>query len=911
MLIELWSDLRYRFRALFRRADIERELDAELRDHIERAAEKYERSGIASGEALRRARMEFGGLDRTKEEAREARGTASVEIFLQDVRYAARSLRAQPNFTLAVVMILGIGIGANSAVFTVIDALLLRPLPLPHPEQLVTIGDPAAVHSSWTGSPEIDYVSYPVFADIRDHNTVFSGMYATGKTDDWDVAVDPGNPDDVEHPLGRLVSGGFFSVLQVPAYLGRTFTASEDVTPGQDPVAVISYSYWQRRFQGERAVIGRVIHVNHAPITIIGITPPSFTGDIVGETTDLWLPMMMAPVVRPDRRLIDNREASWLAIMGRLAPGVALEQARSQISALEAQSIRAHIAGRTLREFEEDLRARPIRVEAGAVGFSSVRDFYGSAILITMAAVGLVVLVVCANVCNLMLTRAAARGREMTVRLALGAGRGRLVRQLLTESAVLAALAGGVALIVAVTGSRVLLATATLGETPIVLDTRPDSVIFAFTAATTLSCLVLFGLAPALRATRVDVATALRMHGRNLFGARHGRWRIGPTLVLAQMALSMLLLLGSGLLVRSMQRLLQVDLGLDRDHIVMVHVAASRTSFTGARLAALRRAMVVRVRQVPGVYAASYSLEGLFSGGQSAGHVDVPGFVAQADSEREIRYDEVGPDYFRALGTRIVRGRDFDAHDVDDSTNAGAINETMARYYFRGRDPIGRVVVLDSVAYTIAAVVRDVQEGRNLRARPVRRLYFATFAPSDQPQSFELEVHVAGDPLRLVEPLRRALASVDGSVPLGIAPLSDRVRRSAGEEILLTKVTLFFGVLALALAALGLYGVTAYSTARRTAEFGLRTALGATPGAVTRMVVGEAARLALVGVAIGVPLGLAATRLIRRQIFGVGPVDLPSLSVAVLVLVAASLIASWLPARRAAAVSPLEALHAE
>jgi predicted permease len=911
MLIEFWSDLRYRLRALFRRTAVERELDAELKAHVERAAEKYEHSGMSAGEALRRARLEFGGFDRAKEEARDARGTASIDTFVQDVRYAARSLRGQPSFTLSVVLILGIGIGANSAVFTLFDALLLRPLPVSHPEQLVTVGDPAAVHSSWTGSPEIDYVSYPVFADIRDQNTVFSGVYANGTTDDWDVAIDAGNPADVEHPLGRLVSGEFFSVLRVPAYLGRTFSAREDVAPGHDPVAVISYSYWLRRFQGERAVIGRVIHVNRAPITIIGVTPPTFTGDIVGETTDIWLPMMMAPVVRPDRRLINNREASWLAIMGRLAPGVTIEQARSQISALETQSIRAHISGRTLREFEDDLKARPIRVEAGTVGFSSVRDFYGSAILITMAAVGLVVLVVCANVCNLMLTRAAARGREMTVRLALGAGRGRLVRQLLTESAVLAALAGGVALIVARAGSRVLLSTATLGERPIALDTRPDSAIFAFTAATTLTCLMLFGLAPALGATRVDVAAALRAHGRNLFGARHGRVRVGPTLVLAQMALSTLLLLGSGLLVRSMQRLLHVDLGLDRDHIVMVHVAASRTGYVGARLAALRRDMVARVRQLPGVDAASYSVEGLFSGGQSAGHVEVPGFIAQADSEREIRYDEVGPDYFRALGAHIVRGRDFDAHDVDDSTNAGAINETMARWYFPGRDPIGRRVVLDSVAYTIAAVVPDVQEGRNLRAKPVRRLYFATFAPSDQPQSFELEVHVTGNPARLVEPLRRAVASVDGTVPLDVAPLSDRVRRSAGEEVLLTKVTLFFGILALVLAALGLYGVTAYSTARRTAEFGLRTALGATPGGLTRMVVGEAARLTLVGVAIGIPLGLAATRLIRRQIFGVGAVDPPSLSAAIFVLVVASLIASWLPARRAAGVSPLEALRTE
>jgi hypothetical protein len=314
---------------------------------------------------------------------------------------------------------------------------------------------------------------------------------------------------------------------------------------------------------------------------------------------------------------------------------------------------------------------------------------------------------------------------------------------------------------------------------------------------------------------------------------------------------------------------------------------------------------------VPGVDAASYSLEGLFSGGQSAGHADVAGFVPQADSEREIRYDEVGPGYFRALGARVVRGRDFDVHDVDDSSHAAAINETMAKAYFRGRDPIGRIVALDSVTYTIVAIVRDVQEGRNVRAKPVRRLYFATFPTSERPQSFEMQIHTRGEPARFVEPLRRALADADRTIPIGIQPLADRVHDAVAEDILLTRVTTLFGLLALGLAALGLYGVTAYSTAQRTAEFGLRAALGAEPGAVTRMVLGEAVRLAIGGVVVGLPLGLLATRLIRKEIFGVDPIDAPSLVAAVAVLVSAAVLASYLPARRAARVGPLEALRAE
>lgn len=849
-------------------------------------------------------------IDRTKDDGRDVRGTAQLERLWQDIRYAVRALRRQPTFTLAVVLILGCGIGANSAVFTIVNGLLLAKLPVPHPEQLVIVGTATAVHSSWTGSPQTDYVSYPLYADIRDHNTVLSNVYANGYGDDWDISIDGGN--SFETARTRCVTGGFFSTLQVPAYLGRTFTAAEDATPSQDPVAVISYAYWQRRFGGDKGVVGRVIHINHTALTIVGVTPASFTGDIVGESTDLWLPMMMMPAIRPNRRLIDNRQASWLVMVGRLEPGVTLAQARAQLTAVELASIHDHLSGQQLKEFDEDLVSDPIRVESGATGFSSVRSNYQLALLIAMAAVALVALIVCANVCSLMLTRATARAREMTVRMALGAGRGRLVQQVLTECALLAVLAGCVGLVVAVAGSRLLLAVAATGENPIVVPTGVNAAIVAFTAAVTVACLALFGLAPALRAARVDIATALRAQGRNLMGSRSraGRFPLVRTLVLAQIALSMLLLMGSGLLVRSVQQLLNIDLGMDRDHLLMVHVAATRIDYAGERLAHLRRELAARAARVPGVSDASYSVEGLFSGGESTGRVDVPGFVAQADSEHQVDYDEVGPGFFHAIGARIVRGRDFTASDVDGRTHAAAIDETMANAYFRGHDPIGRSITLDSVAYTVTAVVRDVQE-RDLRAAPQRRMYFTTLTPSPLPQSFELEIHVRGDPARLVEPLRQALASVDPTVPVSVEPFSARIRAALAEDVLIARVTIVVGLLALGLAALGLYGVTAYSTQQRTSEFGLRSALGAAPHEVAAMVLGEAARLAVAGVVIGLPLGIAATRLIRRQIFGVGVVDAPSLAIATAVLVIVSLAASYIPARRAAGVSAMEALRAE
>jgi len=676
VLGELLSDLRYRLRALLWRADLERDLDDELRFHVEHETEKYMRAGLSPDDARRRARLVFGGIEYAKEESRDARGTAWLDALIQDVRYAARSLRRHRAFSLTVVLTLALGIGANTAIFTLIDALLLRALPVPHAEQLVTIGDPAAVNSGWTGSPTTDFVSYPLYRDVRDHNDVLSGLYANGAAGDLDVVIGTDGGAAPEHPVTRFVSGNFFTVLELPAYAGRTFGADDDSPSGT--IAVISHAYWQRRFARERAAIGSVIHVQGVAITIVGVTPPGFWGDIVGQPTDLWLPISIQPAIKPWAHVIDNREVSWLVLMGRLAPGVTLEQARAVLPAIESNAIRAQLSGIHLTRFEEDLKTTPIRVERGTRGFSWQRAVYGPALIVLMAAVAVVILVVCANVSNLMLARGVLRTREMTVRMALGAGRGRLVQQLLTESVMLAVIAGTLGLLVAVWGSHLLLAVVD-GDTPVGLDVMPNIPVLGFTAGVTLACVLFFALVPAFRVTRVDLATALRAHGRNLTGVsmRLGRLPLATVLVVAQIALSTVLLIGSSLLVRSMKELLRLDLGMDRDHLVVAHLATSRTNYRGPRLLAFERVAVDRVRSVPGVDAASYSKGGPFSGGHSSGHVNVEGFLAQADSEGEVYYDHVGPDYFHAIGARVLRGRDFVSHDMQVG-KAGAINATMA-----------------------------------------------------------------------------------------------------------------------------------------------------------------------------------------------------------------------------------------
>jgi predicted permease len=421
----------------------------------------------------------------------------------------------------------------------------------------------------------------------------------------------------------------------------------------------------------------------------------------------------------------------------------------------------------------------------------------------------------------------------------------------------------------------------------------------------------LFGLLPAFRATRVDLATSLRTQGRNLMGAaRLGRIPLGRGLVVAQIALSMLLLIGGGLLVRSMQQLLHSDLGADRDHVVAVRVRTARSQYVGARLAQLRRDLAERVGRLPGVDAAAFADHGLFSGGKSGGHVDVSGFVPQADSERQVGYDRVGPNFFHAIGARLTRGRDIERRDLEVLPRASVINETMAKRYFGDRNPLGGTVTLDSVPYTIVGVVHDFQSS-DVRDKPGREFYFAANDSSSDARNVILSVHVRGDPANFVDPIRRAIQTTDPVLPLTVNAVNDLVRATVSEDVLLVEVTVFFCTVTLVLAALGLYGITAYSTSQRTSEFGLRAALGADPSDVTRMVLGEAVRVAMIGVAIGVPAGLAATRVIRTQLFGVRTIDVPSLTIAIAVLGATAVVASYVPARRAAKIGPLEALRLE
>jgi predicted permease len=898
-------------RRRFRLSRVERDVDEEIAFHLSERENKLIAAGATPDEARAKAVARFGNVGAVRDECltidqdrdRAMRRADFLSNLRQDAAYAVRTLTHNAGFTAVVLLILGIGIGANTSIFSLIDALMMRPLPVPHPEQLLAIGDPRNTGRVSEGTPQTTIVSYPLYTDLRDQTHTVTGLYASGRGGQLDVVVERGA--EPEHPRGRFVSGNFFSVLQVHPAAGHLFTSDEDRAPGASPVVVLSDGYWQRRFGGARDVVGRTITVNGTPLTIIGIAQAGFNGDAVGSPTDLWIPVMMDPVIVAHTQWLTDRDISWLLVMGRLAPGVTEAQARTELQGIARTSLTDHATAEDRSGVERNLRKTPLPVASGAMGFSYYRTVYAQSLLTLMVAVGLVLLVVCANIANLLLARAESRAREMSVRIALGAGRLRLVQQLLTESMMLAIVGAVLGLFLALAGSAALLKIAG----GVNLAVRIDARVLAFTAALSIVTAVLFGLFPALRATGLDVATALRTQGRGIAGS--GRLALGKWLVVTQVALSMLLLVGAGMLARSTMRMANADIGVARDHLVIAEIDAQRSGYSGPGILALIRDLTDRVSKVPGVTGVTSSENGIFSGTESGTTVQVEGYSARADSDTLVASDVVGPDYFRITGAHILRGRDIELRDNETSSKVAVINETMARFFFPHGDAVGHHITSDSLTWEIVGVVADIEQN-GVKDVPVRRVYGPIPQQKEMPNGFRLEIRVAGDPARLVVPIRRAITGAYPQLAMyGISPLAELIRDSIAQNRLVATLVSVFGVLTLVLAALGLYGVMAYATARRTGEFGLRMALGAAPSAVEGMVLREAILLTGFGMALGLPVALAATRLVRGQLFGISFFDPPSIGLATVVLATSAAVAAWLPALRASRVAPLEAIRAD
>lgn len=906
------------FRIPFSRSRLAREIDDELAFHFQMRVDQLVARGLTPDAARRDALRQFGALDPVREQMlmldqqREAT-TRRANMFSdirQDIAYGIRTLRRNVGFTTLVVGGLALGIGANAAIYSLIDAVLLRTLPVPHAEQLVAIGDASRVGGFSEGTPRTDLYSVPLYLNIR-NAPVFQGVLATGRPDRLDLRVN-GAAGELEHPRGRYVSSNYFTVLGLRPAQGRTFAPTNDAVAGGDPEVVISYGYWTRRFQNDPSAIGRTITINNVPLVIAGVAPRDYDGEIVGTSLDLWIPLTMHDVLEPHRRVMDDRTESWLILVGRLAPGATLETAKQQLVPLIRRMIVEHSPPGNSRV--SDARKLECPMSSAAKGLSRVRADFGAPLLALMVGVALLLAIVCANVANLLLARGIARRKEMSLRLAIGANRARIVRQLLTESLLLALASGAAAVLVAWWASRTLLAMASDGS-HITLAIGPNASVLAFTLALSVASVLLFGLVPALRASRIDLATTMRATSRSV---SHGA-RFGWLLITAQVALSLVLLAGASMLSRSLHRLQSTDLGFDRDHMIVAVLDTRTPGYDGYQLAALAHALRDRVSRVPGVAAVSYSENGLFSGTESGTSIEVPGFTVRTPDDSNVAYDNAGEGYAHAIGARLLAGRDLDTRDENVLARTALVNETFARFYYGSRPAVGQFFHLnDSVAVQIVGVISDVR-GQSLdtpQGDAARRIYFPYLHASDvnidQPGALRLLVRSSGDPGAVVQQVRRAITSVDPTLPIdGITPVTQSIRVSIREERLVTHIATALGALALLLAAIGLYGVVSYSIARRTNEIGVRIALGAQRANIARMVVRDALRPVVVGLVIGTPLAIGAMRLLQAKLSDAGPIDPPSIAIAYLVLAASAVAAAFGPARRATRIDPIQALREE
>ena len=877
----------------WRRRQRERELEREIQAHLDLEAEEQ---GDANA-----ARRSFGNVAMAQEATREVWGWTWLERLAQDARYALRLLRQNPSFSTVAVLSLALGIGANTAIFSLIDGLLLKQLPVLDPKSLWFLAKPAE------GGVDPTFY-YETYQRLREGQKTYFRELAAYAPVRLNVNVD----GKAESTVGQLVSGNYCAVLGVAPVAGRTFTAEDDRVPGGHPVAMISYPYWQRRFGGAASAIGKKVLIDGTPFTIVGVTPPGFYGLEVGATPEVSVPVMMQPQVMPDTENWLARAGNtvdWLMVFGRLKPGVMMDQASDGMAALH-RGIQEQL-GRELGMgkaswLKEWVEAKLVLVPGGA-GLSSLRRQFTRPLFVLMGVVGLVLLIACANVANLLLARATARQREIALRLAIGATRPRLIRQLLVESLVLSALGGALGIAFAYWDSRLLVHFLSVGRPLIRLDLTPDLRLLAFTSGVSIATGILFGLAPAMRAARLDLTPSLKEGGRSASPQQ----RLGKALAVAQVAFSLVLVIGAGLLVRTLRKLDDIDAGFPRDRVYTVAIAPrgsdQKNGPNGLRLNRLYLDLLERVRSIPGI--ATASLSGL----PPTMQLQPRQFMTQDGRQFRGSWTLVYPGYFATLGSSVVQGREFAAADLTAAAPwVAVINQTLARRVFGRENPIGKRIVCNGRnSCEVIGVVRDVQYS-TLKRQPESTLYMTFLQGPTGRGRMELLVRFAGDPMGIATQLRREVAATDPQLPaFVIRTLATEVDTALIRERLLALLSTVFGALAVLLAAIGLYGVIAYSVGRRTQEIGVRMALGAMPAEVRSLVLRETLSLAGLGILVGLPAAVAATRLIAGFLYGTSGADPAVLGAGAAFLLFIGLVAGYVPARRASRIDPMTSLRHE
>jgi predicted permease len=898
---------------------LDRQLDAELRFHIDEEAARLRVEGLSPAAARRMALATFGGIEPIKEAARDVRGMRWAEDLAHDLRYAVRSMRRHPAFALAAVLSLAIGIGANTAMFGVVNALLIRPLPVPSPEQLsyVTRSGPAAEGRRTAQITRFSHAAFRRYqAALQVANTSLAAMTTVTRMQ-LSVAGAAGD-DGAELVLAQLVSGEWFTVMSVAPQRGRVLSSADDESVAGQPVAVLSDGYWARRFARDPSIVGATIRLNGQPVTVVGVAAPLFEGFIVGDPVDVWVPTGLQQQVHytsnadvfngdPSKPWRPQAGIAWLTLIARVRPPATRLGAATVVDTSFRHDVEAVAADIRNPQQRAYLLRTHATVADGSRGLSDIREQFGRAVLVLMVAVALVLVVACANLANVLMARSATRSREFAVRLSLGAGRGRLVRQLLTESLLLATLGGIASLTFARAGSDALLRLASDGPAPLPLDVSLSWPLVAFAIAMSIGTGLLFGLLPALRFSRSDMHDAIKAGGRT--ASLSGRLPGGRVLVVAQVALSFALLAGAMVFVRTLHNLLTIDPGFQAAHLVTARFDPRMAGYTPATMAGLRERLLDGTRAIPGAHSAAVAMCGTMANCHAISDIDIPGRQAGVGDDNDVQEDYVTGGYFTALGMELVAGRNFSEADTDRTTRVAIVNEAMARHFFPDVNPVGKQFK-EGESYEIVGVVRDSLIN-GLRETPPRMAFYPFSQHPDKPIR-NVYVRVEGDIAPAAQNLRSVIRTADRGIAVReVVTLAELEERSIARERLVSTLTGAFGLLAVAVACLGLYAMVSYSVARRTNEIGIRLALGASVGNVRWLVLRETIVLVGVGIATGLCTTIPALQFVGALLYGLSARDPFTLISTTATLCAVAVLAGAGPAWRASRLDPALALRIE
>jgi macrolide transport system ATP-binding/permease protein len=916
------SDLVFRLRSLLRRDAVENELDEELRFHLEQQVEKHVRTGLTRDEAQRRTRLEFGALGRVKEDCRESRGISFLETTAQDIRYALRQLRKSPAFTATVLLTLALGIGANAAIFTLVNAVLLKNLPVVDPATLYRLGDNNACCINGgiqSNAGDYTYFSTDTYEQFKKNTPEFAELAAMQAGFGFQpiIARREGLQTAARSAVGEFVSGNYFRTFGLQPAAGRLL-ADEDDRRGAPPVAVMSYEAWQRDYAGDASVIGSTFYVNTRPVTVVGVAPEGFFGDRLSSTPpDFYLPIEAMPLLA-NAPYVHEPETQWLYLVGRIKPGVAVAPLQQKLSGQLRRTLATTKVFTSERGKAVLARAHVVLTPGGS-GIRNMQQQYGSQLHLLMWIAGLVLLIACANIANLLLVRGMGRRAEMSVRAALGAVHGRIARQLLTESVLLAAMGGIAGLAVAYAGTRMLLMLAFPGEQNVPIHASPSISVIGFAIGLSLITGVLFGVAPAWIAAQANPAHALRNGARS---TATGTALVQRSLVVLQVALSFVLLVGAGLFLQSLRKLESTDLKLDAKNRYIVHINPQAAGFTPRQLEALYRTMEDRFHLLPGVTKVGIASYTPMEDNNWGNEVQVQGDPAL---NVVASFVKTNAEFFDSVGTQVVMGRGIGEHDTSTASPVAVVNESFVKALLGKRNPLGRRIgpagPESSGDFEIVGVVKDTAyESARLKSHPMFFIPLMQRDASDKgPIENDMGLYAGAIVLQTDRPVdnmealaQKTLASINPNLTVvKFQRFEEQIAERFSQERMISRLTMLFGALALLLATIGLYGVTAYTVVRRIPEIGIRMALGAGRGGVIAMVLRGAMLQTAVGLMIGIPVALLCVGFVKAQLYEITRADARVMAGAILVLGVAAGIAAMIPARRGASINPVQALRTE